>query len=165
MNDRDLDDEGGYHGRRRAAYRSARSALRLLNRSAELYRETGGMPSRLPGISSYVAVMDAWKALAVDASSWKDGGKGKRKRDEAMEVIRNIRLRRLRVYDPRSGNDDDDGDDGDAGGCRRPTNRCSCYIPFSRKPSSMPYEKIAKEVLLSSDERRIDLSRSTFPLG
>ena len=97
-------------------------------------------------------------ALAVDASSWKDGGNGKRKRDEAMEVIRNIRLRRLRVYDPRSGNDDDDGDDGDAGGCRR-------YIPFSRKPSSMPYEKIAKEVLLSSDERRIDLSRSTFPLG
>ena len=77
--DRDLDDEGGYHGRRRAAYRSARSALRLLNRSEELYRETGGMPSRLPGISSYVAVMDAWKALAVDASSWKDGGKGKRK--------------------------------------------------------------------------------------
>jgi hypothetical protein len=74
------------------------------------------MPSRLPGISSYVAVMDVWKALAVDASSWKDGGKGKRKRDEAMEVIRNIRLRRLRVYDPRSGNDDDDGDDGDAGG-------------------------------------------------
>ncbi len=104
-------------------------------------------------------------ALAVDASSWKDGGNGKRKRDEAMEVIRNIRLRRLRVYDPRSGNGDDDGDDGDAGGCRRPTNRCSCYIPFSRKPSSMPYEKIAKEVLLSSDERRIDLSRSTFPLG
>jgi hypothetical protein len=54
--------------------------------------------------------------LAVDALSWKDGGEGKRKRDEAMEVIRIIRLRRLRVYDPQSGNDDDDGDDGDAGG-------------------------------------------------
>jgi hypothetical protein len=45
-------------------------------------------------------------ALVVDASSWKDGGEGKRKRDKAIEVIRNIRLRR----------DNDDGNDGDAGG-------------------------------------------------
>jgi hypothetical protein len=29
----------------------------------------------------------------------------------------------------------------------------------------MPYEKIAKEVLLSSDERRIDLRRIDIPFG
>ncbi|KAL3806274.1 hypothetical protein ACHAXA_000872 [Cyclostephanos tholiformis] len=112
----DADDEWDYHGRRRAAYRSARSALRILNRSEELYRETGMASNRLPSVSSYVAVMDAWKALAVDASTWSDAGKGKRKIDEAMEVMRNLRKRRMRVYDPHSNESgDDDGKEGGGG--------------------------------------------------
>lgn len=73
-------------------YKSAKSALRLLNRSEELYRETGESVTRLPSISSYVAVMDVWRALAVDEM----------KRDEALEVVKNLRQRRLRVYDPNN---------------------------------------------------------------
>lgn len=80
--------EGGPSGA--DLYKSAKSALRLINRSEELYRETGESVSRLPSISSYVAVMDVWRALAVDET----------KRDEALEVVKYLRQRRLRVYDP-----------------------------------------------------------------
>jgi len=76
------------------AWKSAKSALQLLNRSEELYHETGQSFSRLPSISSYVTVMDVWKALAVGAEEEDD----KKKLDEALEVVRNLRQRRLKVY-------------------------------------------------------------------
>ncbi|KAL7538529.1 hypothetical protein ACHAXR_009580 [Thalassiosira sp. AJA248-18] len=76
------------------AWKSAKSALQLLNRSEELYHELGQSSSRLPSISSYVTVIDVWKALAVGAEEEDD----KKKRDEALEVIRNSRQRRLKVY-------------------------------------------------------------------
>jgi hypothetical protein len=138
-------DEWDYHGRRRAAYRSARSALRVLNRSEELYRETGMSSHRLPSVSSYVAVMDAWKALAVDASTWEDVGKGKRKIDEAMETMRNLRQRRMRVYDPRSdggggGENGDGGDGGDSSG----ENDGECYsvLPPAEIVASMTADEV-----------------------
>lgn len=107
-----------YH-HQQMAWKSAKSALQLLNRSEELYYETGQVSSRLPSISSYIVVMDVWKALAVsgvkDANEELDDEEQlegrdedwmKRKRDEAMEVVRNLRQRRLRVYNPRTNDDD-----------------------------------------------------------
>lgn len=105
-------------------HKSAKSALRLLNRAEELYRETGRMTSRLPKISSYVAVIDVWKALAVD----------EKKHDEAFEVVKNLRQRRLRVYDPN--NDDGYEESGSA--------YCSEYsiLPSGKAVESMTVEQV-----------------------
>eukprot|EP00579_Thalassiosira_antarctica_P025350 CAMPEP_0202004854 /NCGR_PEP_ID=MMETSP0905-20130828/10061_1 /ASSEMBLY_ACC=CAM_ASM_000554 /TAXON_ID=420261 /ORGANISM="Thalassiosira antarctica, Strain CCMP982" /LENGTH=1035 /DNA_ID=CAMNT_0048562299 /DNA_START=41 /DNA_END=3148 /DNA_ORIENTATION=+ len=83
--------ESLYH---QQAWKSAKSALQLLNRSEELYQETGQSSSQLPSIASYVTAMDVWKALAVVTEEDDE----KKKRDEALEVVRNLRQRRLKVY-------------------------------------------------------------------
>ena len=79
-----------------AARKAAKAALQLLNRSEELYHETGQSSSRLPSVSSYVTVMDVWKALVLAAEEIDT----KKTRDEAMEVVRNVRQRRVQVYTP-----------------------------------------------------------------
>ena len=77
-----------------AACKSAKSALALLNRSEELYRETGEEPIQLPSITSYVSVMDVWKALAVKAEESKNDKKG----EVALDIVRALHSRRLEVY-------------------------------------------------------------------
>jgi len=99
------------------AWKSAKSALQLLNRSEELYRETGSLSSRLPSISSYVTMIDVWKAIAVCAEeSDRDEGRNDHKRDEAMEIVRNLRQRRLEVYSLESNKDDNGNDIEEASG-------------------------------------------------
>ena len=90
------------------AWKSAKAAYELLNRSEELYRETGQLSSRLPSISSYVTMMDVWKALAVSSEELDHGEKStsNKKRDEALEIVRNLRQRRLEVYSLNHGNDE-----------------------------------------------------------
>ncbi len=106
--DTDADAQQEYFDR---AWKSAKSALQLLNRSEELYRETGQLSSRLPSISSYVTMMDVWKAIAVSVEqSDRDEGRNDHKRDEAMEIVRNLRKRRLEVYSLESNNDDNGND-------------------------------------------------------
>ena len=51
---------------RQQAWRSAKAALQLLNRSEDFYLETGRAAAHLPTVTSYATVMDVWKALAVD---------------------------------------------------------------------------------------------------
>ncbi|KAL7485059.1 hypothetical protein ACHAW6_010658 [Cyclotella cf. meneghiniana] len=87
------------------AWKSAKLALSLLTRSEELYRETGEDPSRLPSISSYVAVMDVWKAVAVSAEERSE----ERKREEALDVVRMLNQRRLDVYSLESNHEDSRG--------------------------------------------------------
>ncbi|KAL3783510.1 hypothetical protein HJC23_009475 [Cyclotella cryptica] len=84
------------------AWKSAKLALSLLTRSEELYRETGEDPSRLPSISSYVAVMDVWKALAVSAEERLE----EKKREEALDVVRMLNQRRLEIYSLENMNDE-----------------------------------------------------------
>ncbi|KAL9187799.1 hypothetical protein ACHAXT_006177 [Thalassiosira profunda] len=87
------------------ALKSAKSALQLLDRSEDLYRETGRSPSRLPSIASYVTAIDVWKALAVGAGEVGD----EKRRDQSLEVVRALRHRRVEVYTPV-------GDGGNVGG-------------------------------------------------
>ena len=87
------EEEGETKSKSSQALKSAKSALQLLNRSEELYHETGQSSLRLPSISSYVTLMDVWKAIAVSAED-----DDKKKKDEALEVVRNIQQRRLQVY-------------------------------------------------------------------
>ena len=76
------------------AWKMAKLAFKLLNTSEELYRETGEQPAQLPAISSYLAVMDVWRALAVRAEE--DGRQ--KKREEALDVVKALHVRRLEVY-------------------------------------------------------------------
>ncbi|KAL7546996.1 hypothetical protein ACHAWF_010316 [Thalassiosira exigua] len=92
----------------RQAWKAAISALKLLDRCEDLYHETGHSSSQLPSISSYVTVMDVWKGLAVAA----EGDDEKKKRDDALEVVRSLRSRRLKVYTLDVG----EGDNSNGGG-------------------------------------------------
>ena len=76
------------------AWKSAKLGLQLLNRAEDLYHEMGQNPSQLPSVSSYVSVMDVWKALAMSI----EGVDEKKKLDEVLEVVRHVRNRRLKVY-------------------------------------------------------------------
>jgi hypothetical protein len=87
------------------AWKSAKTALQLLNRSEDLYRETGKSSSRLPSISSYVTTMDVWKALAIGAEEKGD----EKKRDEALETVKSLRQRRLDVYSLEDGEGGEQG--------------------------------------------------------
>ena len=80
------------------AWKSAKAALQLLNRSEDLYIETGKASDRLPGVSSYATVMDVYKALAVNSAEFLVDSKKKNSRDEAMNVWKNLRQRRLEMY-------------------------------------------------------------------
>ena len=82
------------------AWKCATSAYQLLNTSEELYRETG-VSSQAPAISSYVAVMDVWRALAVQAQE--DGDD--KSRMEALEIVKGLHGRRLEVYSWNEGMD------------------------------------------------------------
>lgn len=76
------------------AWKSGKASLKLLQRSEELYYETGQAPIQLPSVSSYIIMMDVWKALAMGVEQLDQ----KNKRDEALEVVRNLRQRRLKIY-------------------------------------------------------------------
>ena len=78
------------------ALKSAKAALQLLNRSEDLYRETGQPSERLPSVSSYVTLMDVFKALAVNSAELLLDSK--KSRDEAINVWKNLRQRRLEMY-------------------------------------------------------------------
>ncbi len=152
----DKDAESRFSSRsnfQRMAWKSAKSALLLLNRSEELYYETGQLSSRLPGISSYIVVMDVWKALVVSGVNYVndeidndgeelEGGEDmmKRKRDEALEVVKNLRQRRLRVYDPRANENDDKNRMGIVGG----------RSPFDGSKSSGGYNVLPPSEVVAS---------------
>eukprot|EP00986_Skeletonema_menzelii_P009410 scaffold4277_cov140-Skeletonema_menzelii.AAC.3 len=81
------------------AWKSAKAALQLLNRSEDLYHETGKQSNRLPSASSYATVMDVYKALAVNSAHVLLLVDSKKKsRDEALNVWKNLRQRRLEMY-------------------------------------------------------------------
>mmetsp|Transcript_27035 Transcript_27035/g.54023 ORF Transcript_27035/g.54023 Transcript_27035/m.54023 type:complete len:937 (-) Transcript_27035:229-3039(-) len=80
------------------AWKCAKAALQLLNRSEDLYHETGKNKSRLPGVSSYATVMDVYKALAVNSADVVLIDSKKNSRDDAMNVWKNLRQRRLEMY-------------------------------------------------------------------
>ena len=84
------------------AWKSAKLGLQLLNRAEDLYHEMGQNPSQLPSVSSYVSVMDVWKALAMSI----EGVDEKKKLDEVLEVVRHVRNRRLKVYTLDQDNND-----------------------------------------------------------
>ena len=79
---------------RQQAWRSAKAALQLLNRSEDFYLETGRAAAHLPTVTSYATVMDVWKALPVGGLGEDEG----RRRPEALEVVRTTRQRRVEVY-------------------------------------------------------------------
>lgn len=97
------------------AWKSAKAALQLLNRSEDLYNETGQQPDRLPGISSYATVMDVYKALAVNSAELilLDSSSTKKSRDEALNVWKSLRQRRSEIFRLV---DDLDADADDMGG-------------------------------------------------
>ncbi|KAL3765476.1 hypothetical protein ACHAWO_009321 [Cyclotella atomus] len=75
------------------AWKSAKSALALLNRSEELYRETGES-IQLPSISSYISLMDVWKAIAVKSEE----NSNVKRREEALDTVKSLHIRRMEVY-------------------------------------------------------------------
>ncbi|KAL7453694.1 hypothetical protein ACHAWC_005357 [Mediolabrus comicus] len=97
------------------AWKSAKAALQLLNRSEDLYIETGQQPDRLPGISSYATVMDVYKALAVNSAELilDSSSSIKKSRDEALNVWKSLRQRRSEIFRLI---DDLDADADDMGG-------------------------------------------------
>ncbi|KAK1746807.1 pentatricopeptide repeat-containing protein, partial [Skeletonema marinoi] len=93
-----LDVMESYHEPTPEAWKCAKAALQLLNRSEDLYHETGKNKSRLPGVSSYATVMDVYKALAVNSADVVLVDSKKNSRDDAMNVWKNLRQRRLEMY-------------------------------------------------------------------
>jgi pentatricopeptide repeat protein len=104
------------------AWKSAKAALQLLNRSEDLYHETTSYTTGnnvvsdrlLPSVSSYVTVMDVYKALAVrsDSSAELLIDDSKKNRDEALNVWKNLRQRRLEMYRLNNNNDGSGGGSG-----------------------------------------------------
>ena len=105
--DDDDDDDENEHDDRSSQYslyysqawKSAKAALQLLNRSEDLYHETGKSSYRLPGVSSYATVMDVYKALAVNSADLVlEEDSKKKNRDEALNVWKNVHQRRLEMF-------------------------------------------------------------------
>jgi len=76
------------------AWKHSKSALQLLNRAEDLYYETGQSSEQIPSVSSYVSTMDVFKALAMTIEDINE----KSKRDDALEVVRALRRRRVDIY-------------------------------------------------------------------
>lgn len=96
QSDIDEDDESNDYSSLyyQQAWKHSKSALQLLNRAEDLYFETGQLSTQLPSVSSYVNTIDVYKALAMSVEDIDE----KSKRDEALEVVRALRRRRVDVY-------------------------------------------------------------------